>query len=117
MNNNIKIIKIFIFILILCFFYNSFLLNLYNISYSIPHFSNSFKEINGYLWESSELNILLLIKLYGIFLISRLQDIQFYHILLYIFILETALLTIFKKSSFILHSFISIVFYYLIKKN
>jgi hypothetical protein len=72
-----------------------------NFSYSVPHFSNSFKEINGYLWESSEINILLLIKLYGIFLIARTKDIKFYHALLYIFMIEIALLAIFKKSSFI----------------
>ena len=113
--NNIKLIKIYIFILILCFFYNSFLKQ-FNISYSVPHFSNSFKEINGYLWESSELNILLLIKLYGIFLIAKTKNIKFYHALLYIFMIETTLLAIFKKSSFILHTIISIIFYYLFKK-
>jgi hypothetical protein len=114
--NNIKLIKIYIFILVICFFYNSFLDKL-NFSYSVPHFSTSFKEINGYLWESSEINILLLIKLYGIFLIAKTKDTKFYHAFLYIFMIEIALLAIFKKSSFILHSFISIIFYYLFKKN
>jgi hypothetical protein len=113
--NNIKLIKIFAFIYMLCFFYNSFL-NQYNICMSVPHFSNCFKEINGYLWESSEINILLLIKLYGIYLISKLDNIKYHQVMLYIFALESALLVTFKKSSFIIHTFISMIFYYIFKK-
>jgi len=112
---NIKLIKIFAFIYMLCFFYNSFL-NQNNIFICVPHFSTSFKEINGYLWESSEINILLLIKLYGIYLISKLDNIKNNQVILYIFALESTLLLTFKKSSFIIHTFISMIFYHIFKK-
>ena len=114
--NNIKLIKIFAFIYILCFIYNSFLINIYNISYPIPHFSSCFKEINGYLWESSDINLFLLIKLYGVYLISKLDNIKYYQVLSYIIFLESTLLITLKKSSFIIHTFISIMFYYIFKK-
>ena len=112
---NIKLIKIFAFIYMLCFFYNSFL-NQNNICILVPHFSNCFKEINGYLWEASEINILLLIKLYGIYLISKLDNIKNHQVILYIFALESTLLLTFKKSSFIIHTFISMIFYHIFKK-
>jgi hypothetical protein len=112
---NIKLIKIFAFIYMLCFFYNSFL-NQNNIFICVPRFSTSFKEINGYLWESSEINILLLIKLYGIYLVSKLDNIKNYQVMLYIFALESALLVTFKKSSLIIHTIISMIFYYIFKK-
>jgi hypothetical protein len=111
---NIKLIKIFAFIYMLCFFYNYFLNN--NMYFLVPHFSNCFKEINGYLWESSEINILLLIKLYGIYILSKLNNIKNYQVFLYIILLESALLITFKKSSFIIHTFISMIFYYIFKK-
>jgi len=113
---NIKLIKIFAFIYMLCFFYNSFL-NQCNICMLVPRFSNCFKEINGYLWESSEINILLLIKLYGIYLISKLDNIKNYQVMLYIFLLEFILLFTFKKSSLIIHTIISMIFYQIFKIN
>jgi hypothetical protein len=112
--NNIKLSKIFIFILVLSIFYNLFFSN---ISFIVPHFSTSFKPINGYLWESSEINFLLLIKLYGIYLISNIKKSTIVHALLHIFGLEIILLTVFKNSSFIIHTIISIVFFNLLKKK
>jgi len=114
--NNIKLIKIFAFIYILCFVYNYFLINIYNISFPIPHFSSCFKEINGYLWESSDINLFLLIKLYGIYLISKLHNIKYSQVFSYIILMESTLLITFKKSSFIIHTFISMMFYYIFKK-
>jgi hypothetical protein len=113
--NNIKLIKIFVFIYILCFFYISYL-DQNNFSLSVPHFSTSFKEINGYLWESSQINILLLIKLYGIYLISKLNNIKYHQVFLYIILLESSLLLTLKKSSLIIHTTISMIFYYIFKK-
>ena len=112
----IKLIKIFAFRYMLCFFYNSFL-NQCNICILVPRFSNCFKEINGYFWESSEINILLLIKLYGIYLISKLDNIKNYQVMLYIFALESTLLFTFKKSSLIIHTIISMIFYQIFKIN
>jgi len=115
--NNIKLSKIFIFILVLSIFYNLFFSNISNISFIVPHFSNCFKPINGYLWESSEINFLLLIKLYGIYLISNIKNYTIIHAVLHIFGLELLLLTIFKNSSFIIHTLISITFFNILKKK
>lgn len=114
---NIKLIKVFIFILILSIFYNFLLSEIFNFSYSLPHFSSSFKPINGYLWESSELNILLLIKLYGIYLLTSIKKINLLLVIIYTFLLEIILLGIFKKSSFIVHGTISIIFFNILKKS
>jgi hypothetical protein len=112
--NNIKLSKIFLFILVLSIFYNLFFSNM---SFIVPHFSTSFKPINGYLWESSELNFLLLIKLYAIYLISNIKNYTIVHALLHVFGLELLLLTIFKKSSLIIHGIISIIFFNILKKK
>jgi hypothetical protein len=111
MNN----IKILIYVSLLCIYYNLYLNNFLN-SYQVPHFSSSFKPINNYTWETSEINLLLGIKLYGIYLLVKYTKTSFYKILFHIFMLETILIISCANSSFILHTLISIIFYYLLKK-
>lgn len=114
---NIKVINVFIFIYILCLFNNLFLINLIPV-YNVPHFSICFKPINNYNWECSGLNLELLIKIYGIYLLAKINKINqkklsFCSLITFIYSLETVLLLTSKKSSFILHPLISILFYFI----
>jgi len=108
----IHIILIFIFIYMLCLYYNIYFDKVLNIHYKVPKFYKSFKPINNFNWETSELNFILLIKLFGIFLLSKKN---IFLILLYIYLLETLLLILSNSSSFVLHPLICIIFYFLIK--
>jgi hypothetical protein len=109
MNN----IKIFIFVSLLCIYYNLYFSNIFY-SYQVPHFSSSFKPINNYTWETSQINLLLGIKLYGIYLLA-INKTSIFNVFFHIFMLETISLVSCESSSFILHTLISIVFYYLLK--
>lgn len=115
--NNIKLFEIFSFVYILSIFYTIFFKNSFDISYKVPRFSSSFKPINGYNWECSEINLLLLFKLYGIHILTTKYNLNFKKILLYVFLMETLLLITINSSSFILHSLISIIFYLIIKNK
>ena len=114
--NNIKLFEIFSFVYILSIFYFIFFKNSFNIHYKVPKFASSFKPINGYTWESSEINFLLLFKLYGIHILTTKYKINLKEIILYVFLMETILLITINSSSFILHPIISIIFYLIIRK-
>ena len=114
--NNIKLFEIFSFVYILSIFYFIYFKNSFNIFYKVPKFALSFKPINGYDWESSEINLLLLFKLYGIHIMTTKYKVNLKTILLYIFLMEILLLITINSSSFILHPIISILFYFIIRK-
>ena len=115
--NNIKLFEIFSFVYILSIFYVIFFKNSFDIYYKVPRFSSSFKSINGYEWECSEINLLLLFKLYGIHVLTTKYKVNLKTILLYIFLMETLLLITINSSSFVLHPIISILFYLIIRKR
>lgn len=112
---NIKLMSIFVFVYILCVYYHIFFKNIINVSIPINKFQSSFKPINGYNWETSDFNIILLIKLLAIILLAKYKNISIFNILLYIFSLETLLLFSINNSSFILHSLVSFGLYFLFK--
>ena len=108
--NNIKLLSIFAFVYITCIYYQLFFSGIFNPSFSIPRFSTSFKPINGYEWETSQINIILLIKLFGIYLLTSKMNISFSNLLMYIFTMEFILLTSINSSSMIIHPLILIIF-------
>ena len=70
---SIELFKIYLFVYLCCVGYRAFLNNLVP-GYPVPRFSTSFKPINGWTWETSMLTPEILIKLYGIKLISQLKN-------------------------------------------
>lgn len=103
----IKLFKIYLYIYLCCIGYRAFLKNLVP-GYPVPRFSTSFKPINGWDWETSMLTPEILIKLYGIKLISQLDKITWGDALGYILLLETSLLVTTKSSSFVFDGLVSI---------
>ena len=87
----------------------------FNKRFSVAHFESSFKPIRGYNWETSLLNLELVIKLYSIYLISKIPDSTVLNILIHIVLLESSLLATSNSSSFVLHGLISLAMYLILK--
>jgi hypothetical protein len=111
---NIEVFKIYLFIFLCCISYRSFLKNLVP-GYPIPRFSTSFKPINGFAWEISTLTPEILIKLYGIKLISQLKKTSWINVLTHIYLLEASLLVTTGSSSFVFDSLVSIISFCILK--
>ena len=111
---NFDLFKIYLFTYLNCLACRVFIQNLIP-GYKVPHFSQSFQPINGWDWETSILNLELIIKLYSIKLISQIPGVSIYNVLLHILLLESTLLVSFGNSSFVLHGLISIVTFMLLK--
>jgi hypothetical protein len=97
-----------------CISYRSFLNNLVP-GYSVPRFNTSFKPINGWNWETSILTPEILIKIYGIKLISDIKESSWADVLVHISFLEASLLITTGSSSFVLNGLISIISFFIFK--
>lgn len=111
---NLKLFKIFLFTYLCCISYRAFFQNLIP-EFKIPHFSSSFKPIRGFAWETSTINPEILIKLYGIKLISQIKNSNLLDVIIHTVLLESTLLFTNGKSSVILSSIISILTFLFLK--
>lgn len=111
---NIDLLKIYLFTYLNCLACRVFLQNLVP-GYKVPHFAKSFQPINGWDWETSIINLELIIKLYSIKLIAQMPNSTIYNVLFHILLLEGSLLVSFGSSSFVLHGLVSAATYMLIK--
>jgi len=110
----IELFKIYLFTYLSCLFCRVFLEKI-TPSYSVSHFESSFKPINGWNWETSVLNLELVIKLYSIYLISKIPESTVQNVVLHIILLEGTLLATSNSSSFVLHGIISLSVYLIFK--
>jgi len=111
---SIELFKIYLYIYLCCVSYRAFLKNLVP-GYPVPRFSTSFKPINGWAWETSTLTPEILIKLYGIKLISQLKKTSWADALTYIYLLELSLLFTTGSSSFVFDGLVSMVLFCILK--
>jgi hypothetical protein len=110
----IELFKIYLFTYLSCLFCRVFLQNLVP-TYPVSHFQSSFKPINGWNWETSILNLELVIKLYSIYLIAKLPKSNVPNVILHIVLLESTLLVTSNSSSFVLHGLISLSIFLILK--
>lgn len=111
---SIDLFKIYLFTYLNCIACRVFLQNLVP-GYKVQHFAKSFQPINGWDWESSVLNLELVIKLYSIKLIAQIPNSTIYNMLFHILLLESSLLVTFGSSSFVLHGLVSVGTYMTLK--
>jgi hypothetical protein len=110
----IELFKIYLFTYLCCLFIRVFLENLVP-TYPVAHFESSFKPINGFNWETSVINLELVIKLYSIYLIAKIPNSTVTNVLIHIGLLESTLLATSNSSSFVLHGLISLAVYLILK--
>ncbi len=110
----IDLFKIYLFTYLCCLFSRTFLENLVP-TYPVTHFESSFKPINGWNWETSVINLELGIKIYSIYLISKIPKSTVTSALIHIVLLESSLLATSNSSSFVLHGLISLSMYLILK--
>jgi hypothetical protein len=111
---SIELFKIYLFIYLCCVCYRAFLQKLVP-GYPVPRFSTSFKPINGWTWETSTLTPEILIKLYGIKLISQLKKTSWTNVLTHVYLLELSLLFTTGSSSFVFDSLVSVIVFCILK--
>jgi len=110
----IELFKIYLFTYLSCLFYRVFIQNLAP-TYPVSHFVSSFKPIKGWNWETSVLNLELVIKLFSIHLISKIPKSTVTNVIIHIGLLESTLLATNNSSSFVLHGLISLSVFLILK--